>query len=1187
MLQNTKSIRIGLMAPLTGIVSMYGEEISRAAKIACRQINENGGLLGKELEIIILDDGSLPETALPTANRLIDEFHCSAMIGNLLSNTRAIANHVAEPRKIPYLNFSFYEGSILDRYFFNFAALPNQQIEKMIPYMTKSFGYKIFFAGNNYEWPRGSIDAAKKSLQKIGGETLGEEYLPLGSELSDIQKLLDSVENSGADIFIPYFAGTDQINLLTEFSRRGLKKRMAVVMGHYDEVLVSHLSPEVREGFFSVNTYFMSVDNPENHEFLKKIKEEPDVTGLFPEGNGFLTNFSEGTICCIRAFAKAVETTGTIETEALIEALAHIEINTPQGEVRMDPQTQHAAVNSYLSRCNADGTFSIIKNFGQIFPYLPDRYNHRSLLKYQEPHFVQKSEESLNKTAVAMLSNEGLIVHQNQSFQSIFTKTDIPKNQITDILGLNISFTALKEKIDMNMHWEEIIEYSENQYRIHIEPIKQSDGYILYCNFINKSQTSLTNKFFEIADIAILACDENAKIIQANKEARQLFQYPGDEMIQLDVHLLVPPHLRSFHKTAFNQFVMGKDLEISMGRRGEIIGYKKDGTSFPATATITKFQENGNWTIVVTMQDITIRKKTQEELTWQATHDSLTKLPNRTLIKERIHNALQRTIHTSLEIAVLFIDLDNFKMINDTFGHETGDQLLVQISNLLKEHIRPGDIVGRLSGDEFIILCDRVENRESLKDFILKIQEAFRKPIHLKNQDIFTTASIGVSFGNIHTHNSEDILRESDAAMYVSKQKGGDSWNEFKREILTLTEQKLQIANGLRKAIENDELYLVYQPIISAKSNRIIGLEALLRWKPESGFVSPALFIPIAENTGSILKIGEWVFHEACKTQRKLLEKYGQNAPYLSINVSAKQLDQPDLIDVFQNILFETGAYPEKILLEITETSLMTDSNKNMDTLREFERIGFKLAVDDFGTGYSSLVQLLKMPVSHIKIDRIFVNGLEKSKENKSITEAIIHMAKALNKVVVAEGVETSHQLFALQALGCDLIQGYYFYKPTEIEFIEKAIEEKNQIHLKSVTRVYFSIYVSERTEVCTDSELEKILIQARNENSKKGITGFLIYNDGIFMQILEGEEDEINQLLNKIRKDPRHSNMRIIINKYSDTRLFPNWAMGYWNLIEESLINQNWQKDKYNLLEISQDTMLSYFIFKALSNQH
>ncbi|WP_054774436.1 substrate-binding protein [Methylogaea oryzae] len=276
------------MPPLTGLVSLYGQEIVWAARIACDEINEQGGVLGRPLELIVEDDGSLPQTAVPAALRLVEEHRCAAIIGNLLSNSRiAVAGQVAETKRIPYLNFSFYEGSISGRYFFHFAALPNQQIDKMIPWMGRQYGFKMFFAGNNYEWPRGSIDAAKRVLNGLGGDVVGEEYLPIGASPEEIDVLLRQVARSGADVFVPYFAGSDQLTLLTHFTEMGLKNHMAVVMGHYDEAMVSRLPASVREGFYSSNTYFMSVPTQENRRYLARLAALPGIDGIWPKGNAW------------------------------------------------------------------------------------------------------------------------------------------------------------------------------------------------------------------------------------------------------------------------------------------------------------------------------------------------------------------------------------------------------------------------------------------------------------------------------------------------------------------------------------------------------------------------------------------------------------------------------------------------------------------------------------------------------------------------------------------------------------------------------------------------------------------------------------------------------------------------------------------------------------------------------------
>ena len=373
-------IKLGLMPPLTGVVGIYGSEIARAGQIACDEVNAAGGLLGQPLELVIEDDGSLPESAVAAAKKLIDEHRCTAIIGNLLSNSRiAVAYSVAEPRKIPFLNFSFYEGSILSRYFFNFAALPNQQIDRMIPYMREQYGPRMFFAGNNYEWPRGSIDAAKRSLEQVGGEVIGEQYLPIGVDDESIEQLLDQVAASAPDVFVPYFAGMDQVKLLTRFTERGLKKQMAVVMGHYDEMMASTLPADVREGFYSNNTYFMSVDTNENRRYLTQLANYPDVNGVWPQGNGILTNFGEGTYVCVKAFAEAVNNAGSLDPEALVEALKTVSVSAPQGKVQMNSEHHHARVNTFLSLCRTNGEFEIIKEFGAIEPVLPERYRHQQI----------------------------------------------------------------------------------------------------------------------------------------------------------------------------------------------------------------------------------------------------------------------------------------------------------------------------------------------------------------------------------------------------------------------------------------------------------------------------------------------------------------------------------------------------------------------------------------------------------------------------------------------------------------------------------------------------------------------------------------------------------------------------------------------------------------------------------------
>ncbi len=417
--------KLGLMPPLTGLVGIYGAEISRAGQIACKEVNDAGGVLGRPLELVIEDDGSLPESAVVAANRLVHEHRCTAIIGNLLSNSRiAVAYRVAEPKRIPYLNFSFYEGSILSRYFFHFAALPNQQIDRMVPYMRARFGPRMFFAGNNYEWPRGSIDAAKRALVAAGGEVVGEEYQPIGVSADAIEAVLARVEAAAPDVFVPYFAGDDQLHLLTRFTERGLKARMAVVMGHYDEVMASRLPAAVREDLFSCNTYFMSVDTPENRGYLARLAAWPGVDGIWPQGNGILTNFGEGCYLCVKAFAAAANRAGSLDAEALVDTLAEVEVSGPQGSVRMDPATHHARVNTYLARCLRDGAFEIVEAFGANEPVLPERYRHlristRTTLE-EEVRLQSRMLEQMVEAVFLINAEDAAIIYANPGAERMF-----------------------------------------------------------------------------------------------------------------------------------------------------------------------------------------------------------------------------------------------------------------------------------------------------------------------------------------------------------------------------------------------------------------------------------------------------------------------------------------------------------------------------------------------------------------------------------------------------------------------------------------------------------------------------------------------------------------------------------------------------------------------------------------------
>jgi len=371
--KTSEPINIGLLPPLSGIASLWGQDVARAGELTVEMLNEAGGVLGRQVKLIIQDDGSLPETAVPAAERLVKSYGCVLIVGNLLSNSRiAVDNQVAEPLKVVMNNFSYYEGSICGRYFFHMAALPNQQIDRMIPWMAKKYGKRFYLMGADYEWPHGSLFAARKSLESIGGEVVGEEYHPLGT--TDFSSVLVRIRRANPNVLVTYAVGPDKIAFLKQFYAAGLKGKIAVVHPDLDAVLAQGLSPEEREGQYSCNTYFMGVPTKENQIFLDRLRKKYGKEAV-------LTNFGEGVIAAIRTWAKAVEKAGTTDPDEVVKAQEGgpgakygISVVSPQGKVTVVKENHHCVVQSYLAQCQADGTFKILASWPDQDPIIPEKY---------------------------------------------------------------------------------------------------------------------------------------------------------------------------------------------------------------------------------------------------------------------------------------------------------------------------------------------------------------------------------------------------------------------------------------------------------------------------------------------------------------------------------------------------------------------------------------------------------------------------------------------------------------------------------------------------------------------------------------------------------------------------------------------------------------------------------------------
>ncbi|CAN5665046.1 hypothetical protein BH18ACI4_BH18ACI4_06780 [soil metagenome] len=443
-----------------------------------------------------------------------------------------------------------------------------------------------------------------------------------------------------------------------------------------------------------------------------------------------------------------------------------------------------------------------------------------------------------------------------------------------------------------------------------------------------------------------------------------------------------------------------------------------------------------------------IRKElheSREHFRTAALHDALTGLPNRVMLTERLNIAIQRTKrHPDYRFAVLFLDLDRFKVINDSMGHVAGDNLLVVTGHRLKESVRPGDTVARLGGDEFAILLDGLESISDALRLAERIQRDLLQVVYLDGTEVFTSASIGIALSATGYDRADAILRDADTAMYRAKANGKARHELFDQNMHTQAVAQLKLENDLRRAIEREEFCLYYQPILSLADEKLSRFEALLRWQhPERGLVSPAEFIPTAEETGLILEIGKWVLRQACRQMRhwQLLGLVDQSAA-VSVNLSCKQFGQAGLLEQVAEVLDETGLRAQCLEFEITESVVMENADTACSTLRELRALGVRLSIDDFGTGYSSLSYLHRFPITTLKIDRSFVGPQSENDYNYGIVGTIITLADNLGVEVVAEGVETVTQLAQLKALGCEFGQGYWFARPADPAAIELLLHK-------------------------------------------------------------------------------------------------------------------------------------------------
>ena len=466
---------------------------------------------------------------------------------------------------------------------------------------------------------------------------------------------------------------------------------------------------------------------------------------------------------------------------------------------------------------------------------------------------------------------------------------------------------------------------------------------------------------------------------------------------------------------------------------GEMSILRPNSTVIPVSQVlIAHRQDDGRLESVSSIsRDITERLEMAARLTQQALHDPLTGLPNRLLITDRLEQALGRSIRGGGLVGVVYLDLDRFKLINDGLGHGAGDELLRAVARRIERSVRSSDTVGRLGGDEFIVVYDGLQEESEIVTLVRRIEAALGQPCPLGDEEVFIGASVGISIGD-GTEGSEELIRRADEAMYEAKRAGRGRYEVFREGLRAQAVQRLQTENDLHRAVEAGELCLHYQPVIELATRRIVGVEALIRWDhPTRGLLAPDSFISVAEDNGLIGPIGRWVITEACRQEAIWRAAHpGLIDFHIAVNLSAHQLNHPGLSTLVADALGATGAAPQSIAFELTESILMDAEGPTLVELRKIKDLGCEIGTDDFGIGYSSLSYLKRFPVDFFKIDRSFVAGLGEARVDEAIVDALLCLGRGLNLRVIAEGVETTQQLGRLDALGCLFAQGYLFARP-------------------------------------------------------------------------------------------------------------------------------------------------------------
>jgi diguanylate cyclase (GGDEF)-like protein/PAS domain S-box-containing protein len=667
-------------------------------------------------------------------------------------------------------------------------------------------------------------------------------------------------------------------------------------------------------------------------------------------------------------------------------------------------------------------------------------------------HQLRKLSSAVEQSPSSIIITDinGAIEYVNPKFE------EVSGYELADILGENPNFLksgytssneydALWSDLLSGKSWKGIFnnrrkDGSEYWESASISPIRDELGEIT--NFIaikeditqqkeDNDNLKMAAAVFEATQEGIMTTDPRLRITAVNPAFTEITGYTENEVLGNTPAILSSgKHDADFYKNMWA--VLLRDGRWS----AEVWNKRKDGSLYPQSLSVTVVSDDRGEVsqYIAILSDISERKAQEEKIHYQAYYDGLTGLPNRSLLMDRIEHDLELAKRTAHVSSLLFVDLDRFKRVNDTMGHDVGDRLLEEVAERLKRIVRASDTISRFGGDEFVVYLADISGPEDAVLVAEKIVESLSKPFDLNGFEVFAGASVGIALAPNDADRPDELLRLADLAMYKAKESGRNQYHFFALKMQDKVNRKLALENLMRKALDNNEFEVFYQPIIDSVSKEIFGFEALARWKqPDEGMIPPSEFIPVAEESGLIAPLGEWVLEQACHDISVLDSGQVNEKLHLSVNVSSRQYPLGFNAASLNNILVKTGFSGHLLSLELTESILLEDDPDLLQWLSDFKELGVNLSIDDFGTGYSSLSYLKRFPINVLKIDQAFIADLNKEDDSASLVKAIIAMARSLNMNVIAEGVELQSQVELIEHLTCHYMQGYYFAKPMPI----------------------------------------------------------------------------------------------------------------------------------------------------------